>query len=641
MATLERDIQHEVPSYLYNGIVFCDKYLHQRKPLRIVLARSSKFYIFYQKQLLNCIDLSGTVLSKVEEAIRDYTGPKTKGFKSVTTRSEECISNPTKQGGIMETTELQSTILGEVGTNVVANIAFGKYIYRNFDINKVYILIHCWDKLVVIDIHKYSIVTEYEDVKHFRIVHGKVKFIAILELQFENGSTLCTDFQTNEYNHQETNNNTTNRGNFKQMLERVRCANAELQLHKSATQRDFGILRDLETHGCNFVRSENLEEKPMIARCGDIWSRFVTNDTLVLGVPLVNNCSANSLTLLKNLKPILKTNDVVTENIFYKYRLYQLRTKFEDLEAMETFFQTEDDELKTYEQFWVDCKCTQLLPASFGVLLIALKIADIFLIEVCPLFLYFEIEKAPLQRPIGLSTIKTRTYEQHLFLKTLNVTDLIRNREIYALSFDTLTCNQDFLACAMLNKERTLYIELKTRSNSIIFEQIICKNFNFKTFDRNLRVHESEISHKLHSDADLNEDQSMKPTQAYFATGICFNNDPTSLWYGSMVIKTTSFTDEEANQVWKLYLYNEERAFVCLKSLLNELEKCTIKNIKYFVKKHDVTSSSHYLDMKNSLTAEIECLRNLNKYSDADKKKQIFKDLLKVQIDSDVLMTNV
>ncbi|XP_053949016.1 uncharacterized protein LOC128857329 [Anastrepha ludens] len=637
MDLVEQRVQYEVPNCFDGEVVYGDKLLVNRKRRCIVLARNLKLYEFCKKQLVNSIDLSKTCLKKVGKNVQDYKGPKGKWFKSIGTRSGESFGSTVKPMGLMETSELQNSVLLEEKTIANVNITFGKYVYRNFDINKVYLLIHCWDKLVVVDLPDYSFITENEGVKSFRIVHGKGKFEAMLEIQFENGESQCTDFQKHEklVNRTSPCNIASDRNSLKQLLERARCSQAELQLHKSITQKEFDVLRDEKTFGCNYIRSDQLEEKHMISRCGDIWLRFVTNDTMVFGVPLVNNCSSNSLTILKNLKPILKINDSSVENIIYKYRLYQLQLFFEDLDTMETFFQIEDEELRTAAQPWVNCELPQLLPASFAVLLIGIKTSQILLVEDCPLLLYFEVEK-DLPRRHG-HHMKTVIYEQHLFLKSLKISHILLNRGKHELNFSSPSCHQDFLATAFINKEATLRIQFASVPNASIFEQLIAEKFNFNKVERKLTPHGYKANNENASKSEQVEDKLIRKP---FVLSIFFNKDPTSLWFGSMILQTIS--DVEDIQTWKLYLYNKEKTFVCLKLLFNELMmvNCQIKHMEYFDKTHDTTDSS-FLKIKNALIGEYESLKHLNDRTDAGEKKKMFEKLMKAQINSDILVTSV
>ncbi|XP_054730641.1 uncharacterized protein LOC129239277 isoform X1 [Anastrepha obliqua] len=584
MDLVEQRVQYEVPNCFDDEVVYGDKLLVNRKRRCIVLARNLKLYEFCQKQLVNSIDLSETCLKKVGKNVQDYKGPKGKWFKSVGTRSGESFGSTVKPMGLMETSELQNSVLLEEKPIANVNITFGKYVYRNFDVNKVYLLIHCWDKLVVVDLPDYSFITENEGVQSFRIVHGKGKFEAMLEMQFENGETQCTDFQRHEklVNRTSPCNIASDRTSLKQLLERARCSQAELQLHKSITQKEFDVLRDEKTFGCNYIRSDQLEEKHMISRCGDIWLRFVTNDTMVFGVPLI-----------------------------------------------------EDEELRTAAQPWVNCELPQLLPASFAVLLIGIKTSQILLVENCPLLLYFEVEKELPRRHDH--HMKTVIYEQHLFLKSLKISHILLNRAKHELNFSSTSFHQDFLATAFINKEATLRIQFASVPNASIFEQLIAEQFNFNKVERKLTPHGYKANNENASESEQVKDKLIRKP---FVLSIFFNKDPTSLWFGSMILQTIS--DVEDIQTWKLYLYNKEKTFVCLKLLFNELMmvNCQIKHMEYFDKTHDTTDSS-FLRIKNALIGEYESLKHLNDRTDADEKKKMFEKLMKAQINSDILVTSV
>lgn len=636
MSLSEKLIQNEVPDFLGEELLFCDKLWINRKRNLVVLARNLKCYQFYQKQVVASIDLSETYLKNVAQNLRDYKGPKSKWFKFVNIRNEESLGSIMELKSLSETSDQQTSIFGEEHITTDLKISFGKFVYRNFEIYKLYLLIHLWDKLLAIALPDFVLVKQFESVDKHRIIHGKEKFDAILEIKFENGDMIYTNFQ--EYanvNRSSLSNGGNDRKNIKQLMERVRCAKAELQLYKSTTQKEFDTLRDLQRFGCNFIRSDQLEEKPMIAKCGDIWLRIVTSNIIVLGVPLVNNCSINSLIMTKNLKPIFKMKDTRVDSIIYKYRIYQLKQKFENLESLETFFQTEDEELQSTPIIWSKYELNRVLPSSFAVLLIAIQASQFLLLEECPLLLYFEVEKEPLNKMN--QHIKAKIYEQHLFLKNLNISNITMNRQKYKLSFETSTFHQDFLATAMINKDSTLRIQFESMKDVFLFEQLMAKKLDFDIIKRNTIFNECARSDDNPHESRGAEDLFNKK---HFISCIYFNKVCTSLWFGSMALQISQRGEsEEYNQTWKLYLHNNENAFNCMQILLNELTmlNCNIKNIEYFNEKKE-TSDENFLNIKNEIVNELDVLRQINECLDGDRKKIIFGELLKNQVRSDFLM---
>uniref|UniRef100_A0A0A1WYH8 Uncharacterized protein n=1 Tax=Zeugodacus cucurbitae TaxID=28588 RepID=A0A0A1WYH8_ZEUCU len=634
MTLPEKLIQNEVPDFLGEDLVFCDMVWLNCKQSLVVLARDLKCYLFYQKQLVNSIDLSETCLKNVSQNVYDYKGPKSKWFKFVNTR----IEDPLVSISLSETSEQQTSTFPEEHISTDLKISFGKFVYRNFKIHKVYLLIQFWDKFLAIALPDFVLITQFEGVHKYRIIHGKEKFEALLELKFENGNITHTNFQKCEsVNSSLSNGNGSNdRRNLKQLMERVRCAKAELQLYKSTTQKEFDILRDLQKFGCNYIRSDQLEEKPMISRCGDIWLRIVTNNVVVLGVALVNNCSTNSMIVTKNLKPIFKMKDSLADNIIYKYRIYQLNLKFENLETLESFFQTEDQDLQTTPTMWSKCETNQVLPSSFAVLLIAIKMSELLLLEECPLLLYFEVEKEPPRNKDHLR--KTEIYEQHIFLRNLNISNIIMNQQKYKLSFETTTFHQDFLATAMVNKESTLRIQFESVKDAFIFEQLIAKKFNFDTLKRNPNHNQFATNDDNPNERGVAEDLL---SQKHFISCIYFNKVCTSLWFGSMALKISQAGEsEDNNQIWKVYFHNKENTFNCLKLLLNELTvlNCNIKTIDYFNDNKNESTDASLVNIKNGIVSELEVLRRINECIDGGSRKIIVGELLKKQVRTDSLM---
>ncbi|XP_036318766.1 uncharacterized protein LOC118733475 [Rhagoletis pomonella] len=596
-------LQDGIPDFLRDQFVFSDTMLVGHKRHCFILARNLKFYEFCQKQLVNSTELRETCLKKVANDVRDYKGPRGKCFKSRGTRNRHTMGSTEKPAGLMETSDLQTSVVFE--EEPVTN-------------------------LVVIALPNHAFVAEFERVTNFRIVHGKALFEAVIEILFENGTTQCSNFQKSAelLEGPAARNIVSDRNSLKQLLERVRFSKSELQLHRSTTQKEFDALRDQEMFGCNYIRSDQLEEKPMLSRCGDIWIRFVGNN-MVFGVPLVNNCSKHNLIILKNLKPILKINDFAVDNIIYKYRLYQLRLNFENLETMESFFQTEDEDLRLHTQVWNNSELPQLLPASFAVVLVVIKTTQLLLLENCPLFLYFEIEKE-LPNCQG-RPVTTGVYEQHLFLKNLNISHILINRQKYQLSFSSPCIHQDFLANALISKEATIHIKFLSVHNALIFEQLIAEKLNFNTVKRDLTSSEYEMNHT--------KDVDDKLTQNQYVSSIYFNKDQMSLWFGSMIIKINSDADGEDEQTWKFYLQNKEKAFICLKMLFSEITmvNCKIKNMEYLGNKQENTEGS-FFNIKKALFDELEGLKHLNESINNTRRRQILEELMKNQISSDIFL---
>ncbi|XP_054730643.1 uncharacterized protein LOC129239277 isoform X3 [Anastrepha obliqua] len=344
------------------------------------------------------------------------------------------------------------------------------------------------------------------------------------------------------------------------------------------------------------------------------------DDEVVYGDKLLVNRKRRCIVLARNLK-------------LYEFCQKQL---VNSIDLSETCLKKiEDEELRTAAQPWVNCELPQLLPASFAVLLIGIKTSQILLVENCPLLLYFEVEKELPRRHDH--HMKTVIYEQHLFLKSLKISHILLNRAKHELNFSSTSFHQDFLATAFINKEATLRIQFASVPNASIFEQLIAEQFNFNKVERKLTPHGYKANNENASESEQVKDKLIRKP---FVLSIFFNKDPTSLWFGSMILQTIS--DVEDIQTWKLYLYNKEKTFVCLKLLFNELMmvNCQIKHMEYFDKTHDTTDSS-FLRIKNALIGEYESLKHLNDRTDADEKKKMFEKLMKAQINSDILVTSV
>lgn len=120
-------VKREVPKFIENYLVFCDCFIDINKQKSCwVLTRNLKFLEFCRKQLVASIDLQTTCLSKLKKDIQNYNGPKGKWYETSNIPTEPATLEDAKQ------------------------VSMGKYVFHALNVFKVYVIIQCWDKCVVL-----------------------------------------------------------------------------------------------------------------------------------------------------------------------------------------------------------------------------------------------------------------------------------------------------------------------------------------------------------------------------------------------------------------------------------------------------------------------------------------------------------
>uniref|UniRef100_A0A1A9VRL7 Uncharacterized protein n=1 Tax=Glossina austeni TaxID=7395 RepID=A0A1A9VRL7_GLOAU len=617
-------IKNEIPDFIIGYLVYCDIFVdYSKQKTCLVLTKNLKFLEYKQKQLVTSIDLEHTCLHKVLNKLTNYSGPKCKRLKG--SASDEPTSS----------TQAPSY-------SVMDGISFGKYSYNQISIQKIYLLIQCWDKLLILQrfnnyLKDFQLIDEYEGVLSFRLVHGPIKYCPILEIKFENERLLKTDFQesvrrntANEFAEQRLND-----PEFRHLMHNIRSAKTELQLHQSITGRSFRQLNNKLTFGVPYIRSLKLEEKQLLRRCGDIWKRFTLHDHLVIGIPLVNQSSHPYLTILRNLQPLIQFEPSESHILQCEYRLYQLKRTFEELDSIEAFLETEDVQLQA--NVWLPEQHLQLLPDSFAILLIKFQLSDIINLNQCPLILTYEIVK-----DFPLTPYKDNTkevYPLQLVLDTLDFHRILNEqRRTYEISFKWKTLNQDFLAIAMTSTETVLTFTFCNQYDLDSFSRLIKEKYDFDSCKNDKREHEI----KMDRDEEEREAKTSLSTDCIF-----YNRKPQSLWFGCLVLYHYSSTRMDKNNrletVWKFYHTHVEKAVVFLKLLFTDLvnSNCSILNVESSPEK---VRKNSLMEFENALRVELNALR---KFMSAKGEKgsnsqlQLSKNIFTLQLHTDLVLQNV
>ncbi|KAI9588862.1 uncharacterized protein LOC119644725 [Glossina fuscipes] len=617
-------IKNEIPDFIIEYLVYCDIFVdYSRQKTCLVLTKNLKFFEYKQKQLVASIDLDHTCLHKVLNKLKNYTGPKCKRLKG-SASDEPTSSTQTPSYSLMD------------------GISFGKYAYNLISIQKIYLLIQCWDKLLILQrfnnyLKDFQLIDEYEGVLSFRLVHGPIKYCPVLEIKFENGRLLKTDFQEsvkrnteNEFVEQHLNDS-----EFKQLMDNIRSAKTELQLHQSITGRTFRQLHNKLTFGVPYIRSLKLEEKQLLSRCGDIWKRFTLHDHLVIGVPVVNQSSPPNLTILRNLQPLIQFEPSESCILHCEYRLYQLKRTFEELDSIEAFLETEDVQLQA--NVWLPEQHLQLLPDSFAILLIKFQLSDIINLNRCPLILTYEIVK---DFPLTPHEDNSKeTYPLQLVLDTLDFYRILNEqRQKYEISFNRKTLNQDFLAIAMTSMETVLTFTFCNQYDLDTFSRLIKEKYDFDSCPNDRREHEMKTDH---------DEEEPEAKTSLSTASIFYNRKPQSLWFGCLVLYHCSPTRMDKSNhletVWKFYHIHVEKAVMFLKLLFTDLVNGNCNILKVERSPEQVPKNS-LMEFENALRLELDALRNFlsakaEEFSNTQ--LQLSKNFFKLQLHTDLVLQNV
>uniref|UniRef100_A0A1I8NUN6 Uncharacterized protein n=1 Tax=Stomoxys calcitrans TaxID=35570 RepID=A0A1I8NUN6_STOCA len=579
-------VKREIPQFIQNYIASAECLIdaYKRKTC-LVLTKNLKLFEFHQKQLMASIDLTKTCLNSVKKELGDN------GYSSqYPTASDSSSTDYTK-------------------------VCIGKYVRHSITLIKVYIIVRCWDKCIILlrlpNFKGFEVKAEYKDIQDFRITHGHIKFCPVLQLEFKDGTIKSTDFEEDSDAQTDISDFVDKKAEFKLLLERVRSAKTELKLHETVTGHSFERLQNKLTYGLPYTRSLKLEEKQMLARCGDVWKRLTPQNELVIGVSLVNQCASPNLTVLQNIQPTLQVGSSSTSSVVIQYRLFQLKQLFNQLDSVDTFLQSEDEQMQA--NVWSsDCKC-KLLPESYVIFVMKIKLSDIISLSDAPLLLHYEVLK-------DCYSTKTTTQLQ-IYLETIDFDKILfKQRPMYELYFQPPTLHQDFLSIAISSHETNLNITFEQPKDLEIFEKCLQQKFDFQ---------------KLPSFAEETLNHS-----------VYYNNFRNSLWFGCLCLRYAEIEENEHDNLitsWKLYCPDKDKVLLFLKMLFHDL--LTLQSNLVSIENGNKNMSQHAIvvaEFENALREELYNFKQfLSEAKIVDKFSNSFINVGKAQRKSDYLYQNL
>ncbi|KAM8720085.1 hypothetical protein ACLKA7_006179 [Drosophila subpalustris] len=446
-------IEEDVPEFLLqrNTVAYCSQLHVKRTKSSLLLSRNLRFYEFRKKELVHHVDLKSTCLQKLAKELQAYSGP----ISSFLIRDDvaDVSGDSTSYSMLHAAEELPLSI--------------GKFVWLG---EHIYVLLKCWQTLLVLQRPSehggsFKLIAQHDNVEEYRLVRGPIKYQAYVELHFSNGKRQRTNFQTAATGEVAALGTTAacSAAGFQRLLQRVHGARAELHTQRALTHQDFVRARDLNAFGAPGQRSPLLEEKQLLRRCGDVWTRICGN-SLVLGTLLSNSAGSNRPSILHALRPLVRLPS--GDGLNFTHRLYELPLQAdcqppEDYDELAQFWACQEQH-STSISWRLATNNAQLPPERSAVLLVRLQLEDLLkLEEQLQLLALYEIH-GEFKRQLQLQLI------------SLNVTELLEQPELHVPSFKPQTLHQDFLAVIMT---QTAHCPLRLQFQSVAeqrqFEQLL------------------------------------------------------------------------------------------------------------------------------------------------------------------------
>ncbi|EDV91647.1 uncharacterized protein LOC6566231 [Drosophila grimshawi] len=459
-------IEEDVPELLMqrNTVAYCSQLHVKQTKSSLLLSRQLKFYEFRKKVLLHHIDLRDSGLMQLATELLTYSGP----IHSFLIRDDvtmDISSDSTSYSMLHAVEDLPLSI--------------GKYVWLN---EEVYLLLRCWHKLLVLQRPKldgapFLLIAQFDNLQDYRLVRSPIKYQAHVELHFTNGKRLRTNFQT--ANTAETPAPTGSAhtvDGFHRLLARVHYARAELQAQRVQTELDFGRARDRLAFGVPGQRSPLLEEKQLLRRCGDLWTR-ICGDCLVLGTLLTNATGNNRCSTLHALRPLLCCLPAGC-GLNYAHRLYELPMQSdgqspEDYDGFAQFGACYEEHSAHSNGFnWPPAASIvhKLAPESSSVLLLRLQLDDLMALEEIQLLVTYELHAAD----------ANDVRQLQLQVATIKVGQLLQQQSLHVPSFGAATLHQDFLAVIMAQTAHcALRLQFQGVEQQTQFEQLLIGKWGY------------------------------------------------------------------------------------------------------------------------------------------------------------------
>ncbi|KAH8306608.1 hypothetical protein KR018_011537 [Drosophila ironensis] len=648
-------VEDNVPQLLLqpSRMAFCGN-LHLKMPRQgircdntLVLSKDLKFYEFRLQDLEHFIDLRGTRLQKFAAQLKEYSGPVSQFL-----RHPEATGDDALEPKMLQSPE-------------DVPLALGKYIWQQ---QKVYIFVHCWQHLLVL--HRpqerganFELVAEHEAVEAFQMVNGPVPYQAIVELRFASGKRLRTDFQEALADEEAPQPQPQAQGGpsdpsglegFKELVQQVNQLQGELLAARQQTQRDVAQLREQQMFGSPGQRSLLLEEKQLVRRMGDVWTR-VCGDHFVCGVLLINLGGAHRLTLARELLPLIYLEPA--RALQAEQRLFELPLQAdgrppEDYDRLAQFWACQEQLSRRLKWRPVPQE-GQLAPERSAVMVVRLPLADLLEVEEMHLMAIYEVWNGPEDKDK-----ETR----QLPLVTLNLKKMLRRWETLAPTFEPRTLHQDFLAVVMCQQGQcVLRLIFQRPGDCREFEEQLVAQLGFQLVKTQEQQEEEKEQDKhdgeprsrgisaaiyvcifrLDSDpldasftADSQSTADRTPVQHIF-----YNRQSNHPWGGVLILR------DDPGKHWHVYAATKARLQLLLHTLKRNLLRLECNVTEMEVKDYITEPDDVAKELDASLYAEVDAWKELleeqSREGERDPKRHFEKvtRLHRQQMASDVLYT--
>ncbi|XP_020812060.1 uncharacterized protein LOC110187037 [Drosophila serrata] len=596
----------------------------------LVLARNLKFYEFRRKQLLHHIDLRGTRLQRWAVQLESYSGP---------------VSNfLPKEPDSFNGQELDCSMLSSPED---LPIQIGKYVWQQ---DQIYILLHCWELFLVLRRPKghgcnFELVAQHLDVALFRMIGGPIPYQAYVELQFgSSGKRLCTDFQEPPLDEGPSTSSKASASasasatvsvssqKFERLVQQVHSARAELSSQRAQTQRDFARSQDLQTFGPPGQRSLLLEEKQLLRRFGDVWTR-VCGDYLVCGCLMVNIAGSHRMSIVQELRPLVRL-EPPPPNISLEHRLYELPLQAdsqppEDYDELAQFWACQEQHSRRLN--WREvAKAAQLPPECSAVLVVRLRLADLLQAEQLHLMAVYEVRSVQEKQLEAEAATEIR----QLHLVSLDARKLLDDMEAQAPTFAASTLHQDFLAVIVTQKAHcTLRLEFQAAQDCTRFEQLLASKLQFELIQA-----QDQTSHLQLLDGTCSETDFELASDPDSVQRIFHNRQPLSQWCGILLLR------DDPGQHWHVYAPTEARLRLLLHHLMRDLLQLHCNLTLLEMSEHNPSPADDVaaLELEASLGEELQAWTALLRTGNgAEKRLEQLQHIQSLQMVSDVLAATV
>ncbi|XP_055912804.1 uncharacterized protein LOC129946583 [Eupeodes corollae] len=586
-----------LPHFIEDKLIHsCNLNISRKQRSKLALIRNLQFYEVYNKQTINSIDLQHTVLHKIQYKF-DSIEPETNGTSTqasdIMASSKTC---PNQNNG---------------------DIVFGKYIYLNRNDKIVYIIIKCWNYMVVIKRtpEGFCLQAEFEDVMSFQVSKLN-KYQTQVSISFlHKGESIDTSFQDGIETLTAAELPTADV--YRKMIEKIKKQKSELLVHKTISRKEFSKLKSTQLFGCNILRTPRLDELQILSKCGNSWIKLTANDAVIIGVPIVNNCSSR-LTILRNFRAVL----LGAGDLTHSFQLYQLNKSFCDIQNIQSFFNDSDsDEKQSSNSSWRQCLDVNLLPETFVVLILKLKIQEFFESSAVnvPLFVFYDVRT------------HNKTLNQKCFLTTIFFRDIFSNNSCRLL-FDEKNLHRDLLTVIASSYETQIRLEYAV--SGVAFEDYLCQKLGFYKIPAN-----QNFSEAMNVDGEDDDDNVDFPIKRKI---IFFNKNSDSFWHGTLL--EISHINETSAYI-RIFTKSQEKSKILLKLLRLDLKAiCGIKDLHNNVK----SLSIKLIELEAALREEFCCC--LETYSnsamkidriDINKKQSLHNHLHSKQLKTDLLFKDL